>query len=572
MKRLVTLMALLMGTALAQDALLGDWQGQIGPGSLNLGVVAHFAERDGSISGTLDIPAQGAQGLALDIREATDAGATFVIEGVPGEATFEGRLEGDTLAGTFTQGGQTFDFELTRRPSDVAEEGAQGVPAAPALLGSWQGTVDLGGAEQQLGLVFEDADGTLAGTIVFPEQGATVPLRIEAASETELRFVIEGAPGNQGFSGTLTGDVIEGEFTVNGQSFPARLERGEAVSIRRPQEPQPPFPYVTEEVTVPSGGVELAGTLSLPEGEGPFPAVFFITGSGPQDRDETLYGHKPFLVLADTLTRAGFATLRLDDRGVGGSGGDFMQADYQDFAADVKAGVAYLAGRPEVDAGRVGLLGHSEGGFIAPLAIHEGAGAAFFVDIAGPSVSGLEVLKLQNYMLYKSFGRSDEATKQQLEFLDAQYRAVKANGLEDAKALVREQVAKQLAELPEAQRPSAEQAAQFTEAQVASIDAGWYRDFLTFDPQPYLQALTVPTLAIYGNMDLQVPGVQNSGVMKGTLERAGNPDVTVVSFEDMNHMMQPSIAGAFPEYGQIETTVKPEVLELIVSWLRERFL
>ncbi len=571
MKRLITLTtALLLDAAFAQDALLGDWQGQIGPGSLNLGVVVHFTQDGEAITGTIDIPAQGAEALPLTISEATDEGATFIIEGVPGEATFVGRLEGDTLFGTFSQSGQELPFELTRQMADAAPVG---VLTVPALVGNWRGAIDPEGVNQQVGLVLEDANGVLTGTILFPDQGASVPLLIQEASEGSLSFVLEGAPGNQGFSGTLSGDVLEGEFSANGQTFPARLERSsETLGIRRPQEPQPPFPYATEEVTVKSGDVTLAGTLSLPEGPGPFPAVLFVTGSGPQDRDEALYGHKPFLVISDALVKAGFATLRLDDRGVGGSSGDFDRASYDDFAADVMAGLEHLATRPEIDASKMGLLGHSEGGYIAPLAISQGADAAFFVDIAGPSVDGLSVLELQNHLIFRNQGASEEMIADQLRFLGDLTQAVREERLDDAKQLQREQIVEQIEALPEDQRPDGAQLEELISAQEANLESQWFRDFLTFDPQPYLRTLTVPTLAIYGKLDLQVPAVQSSGVMAGTLTRAGNEDVTVVSFDDANHLMQPSVAGEFPEYGQIETTVKPEVLELIVSWLSERFL
>ena len=202
----------------------------------------------------------------------------------------------------------------------------------------------------------------------------------------------------------------------------------------------------------------------------------------------------------------------------------------------------------------------------------QGADAAFLVDIAGPSVPGIDVLKLQNLMIYRNAGAPEEAIAGQLEYLDALQRAIAENRLDDARQLTREQIAVQFSQLPEAERPNEEQAAAITQAQLANLDAGWFRDFMTFDPQPYLRQITVPVLAIYGKMDLQVPAVQSAGVMEGVLRRAGNPDVTVVSFDDMNHLMQPSIAGAFPEYGQIETTVMPEVLGLIVTWLSERFL
>jgi uncharacterized protein len=569
MKPLLTLAALLaLGAGFAQDALLGTWQGEIGPGVLNLGVRAAFTEENGELRGTLDIPAQGALALPLRIEAATDAGATFVIEGVPGNATFEGTLQGDTLEGTFTQAGQSFPFALTR--AEGVEPAA--VPVVPELLGDWSGIIDPEGMQQSVGLRVEEVDGGMVAALVFPEQAASVPVRLETASATELRFVIEGAPGDQRFVGTVQEGVIEGEFSAYGESYPARLERGGDLSLRRPQEPVPPFPYITEEVSVSSGDIALAGTLAIPEGMGPFPAVVFITGSGPQDRDEALFGHRPFLVIADALARAGVASLRVDDRGVGGSGGSFETASYADFAADVQAQVAYLQERPEIDAARIGLLGHSEGGYIAPLAIAQGTPAAFFIGLAAPSVSGLEVLRLQNLMIYRDGGADDALIAQQLAYLDALHTAVTEDRLDDVRTLVREQVALQLADLPENERPNEELAAQITEAQVASVDAPWFRDFLVFDPQPYLRTLTIPTLAIYGKMDIQVPAVQSSGVMEGTLRRAGNPDVTVVSFEHLNHLLQPSQAGGITEYGLTETTIAPEVLDLIVGWVSERFL
>jgi pimeloyl-ACP methyl ester carboxylesterase len=560
----IVLIVLIAGVALAQEALEGEWRGQIGPGSLNLGVVVTFALDEGVLTGRIDIPAQG---LPLEILEASDDAARFVIIGVPGNATFEGEVVGEVMAGSFTQAGQSIPFRL-ERPTAAA---VSGVAVVDALLGDWQGVIDPQGVRQRVFLRFSEADSAMIGAISFPDQALTLPLLIEEADETGLVVVIEGVPGNQTFRGALVEGRLEGTFAVGAQRYEAVFERSdEGFEVRRPQEPKPPFPYRTEEVTVESNGVRLAGTLTLPEGEGPFAAVVMLTGSGPQDRDGTLFGHKPFLLLADTLTRAGFATLRMDDRGVGASGGAFEETGYAEFAADVLAKVAYLQTRPEIDPQRIGLLGHSEGGYIAPLAIAQGAEAAFFISLAGPAVDGLRVLKLQNALIYRQLGADDETIARQQAYLRALRDLLAAERLDEARALTREHLRWQFEALGyELEEDELELA---LAQQEATLAMPWFRDFITFDPQPYLRELTVPTLAIYGKLDVQVPAVQNMGVMQGTLQRAGNRDVTVVAFDDLNHLLQPAVTGAIEEYAQIEVTMAPEVLVLIESWLRERFL
>lgn len=219
---------------------------------------------------------------------------------------------------------------------------------------------------------------------------------------SRLSFGLRGVPDAPVFDGTVSGTGeaarITGDFTQSGQTFPFTLERGAVQAVSRPQEPQPPFPYRSEAVSFQNGEVTLAGTLTLPAGEGPFAAVLFITGSGPQDRDETIARHRPFLLLTDTLTRAGYATLRVDDRGVGGSSGDLSRATYDDLTGDVLAGVASLRAHPAIDRERIGLFGHSEGGYLAPLAAARSDDVAFVIMMAGPAVPGEAVLRLQNHL------------------------------------------------------------------------------------------------------------------------------------------------------------------------------
>ena len=337
----------------------------------------------------------------------------------------------------------------------------------------------------------------------------------------------------------------------------------------------PPFPYLEEEVTFTSGDVTLAGTLTLPDGDGRAPAVLLITGSGPQDRNEELIGHKPFLLLADRLTRAGFAVLRVDDRGVGGSTGSDADATFADLAADVGAGLDLLVAHPRVDAAAMGLLGHSLGGYLAPYVASQRDDVAFAILMAGPAVDGFAVLEVQNELLIArtlaSQGTSQEAIDaaiaDQLEFLRTLRPLLQSEDLDAARAFARERVE---AEVPAEQRPSVDEFEAFIAMQQEAIVAPVFRATLDFDPRPYLEELDVPTLAFFGGLDLQVDAAQSEGPMREAL--AGNPDATVIVFEGLNHLMQPATTGLVEEYGAIEVTIDEAVLDTIVGWAAERFV
>ncbi|GAA2564733.1 alpha/beta hydrolase family protein [Pseudonocardia hydrocarbonoxydans] len=436
-----------------------------------------------------------------------------------------------------------------------------GAPPGPAGLdGVWQGRIDVPGSPLDIQVTF---DGT-GGGVDIPAQGITaLPVRDVRVEGTRVSFALPDAPGGAAFTGTLSGETIAGDYTQGAAPpIPFTLARGELAAPARPQEPRPPFPYRADDVTVESGDVTLAGTLTRPEGPGPFPAVVLITGSGAQDRDETLSGHKPFLLLADTLTRAGFAVLRTDDRGVGGSGGAPSGTAYDVLADDALAAAAFLRGTEGVDPARVGLFGHSEGGYLAPLAASRGE-VAFVVSMAGPAVPGEDVLILQNRLLREQAGAPSADTEAYLAFLDRFVDLLRAGDVDAARELSRDEVVGQLATLPESQRPGPEQ----VEAIVAStLDLA---PFLLHDPAPSLAALDVPVFAFFGERDLQVPPSQSEGPMRELL--AGNPDATVTTFPGLNHLMQPSATGAIGEYGAIETTIAPEVLDAVTGWLTARF-
>jgi len=441
--------------------------------------------------------------------------------------------------------------------------------AQDAFLGAWQGVIGPDVINLNIGIVFEDVEGEMQASITIPAQGFEGALSIDEITEDGIVMSIQVIPGDPSFDGTLIENSIRGSFTQAGQELAFSLERSsEAVTLQRLQDPVEPYPYKTEELSFTNGDISIAGTLSLPEGEGPFAAVVMITGSGPQDRNEALAGHRPFLVLADAMTKAGFAVLRTDDRGVGGTTGDLSQASYEDLAGDVMAAIAFLAEREDIDASKIGLFGHSEGGFIAPLVASQ-QDIAFLISMAGPSVSGAEVLNLQNRLILEQEGASEEEVQVQLSYLESLGDALSREAYTEAKALTEARVRESFANADPAELPSEAVQEQLLEMQVASVATPYFRNIFVFDPQPYLKELDMPVLAFYGDKDIQVDAVQNLEPLE--LALANNADATIRVFEGLNHLMQPANTGAISEYETIDVTIAPEVLELITSWLSERF-
>lgn len=443
-------------------------------------------------------------------------------------------------------------------------------------FGYWNGTIGPGVLDLEINILIEGSPEAPTALLDIPAQGLfSFPLSDVIVDGDAVTFAMAGIPGNPVFAGTVEGDSITGTFTQSGQEFDFEVERGEAeeAGLIRPQEPERPFPYMEEEVSVvsPAGDVTLAGTLTLPEGDGPFTAILFITGSGPQDRNEELFGHKPFLVLSDALTRAGYATLRLDDRGIGGSEGLDADASYEDMTADAVAAVGFLRERAEV--GQIGLLGHSQGGYLAPLVALE-TDIDFVISLAGPAVDGLEVLELQNrYYIEGSVPADGNVSTEEVEtaiqgwidFLRDVTELFEAGDLEAARERMRAEIAPAYASLPE------EDAELFMQEAIAGTVNNAMVSFMTFDPQPSLRQLTVPVLAIFGGLDIQVDAEQSVGPLEAALEAAGNDDFTITVIEDMNHILQPAVSGQLEEYPLIETTVHEDVLELILGWLEARY-
>jgi pimeloyl-ACP methyl ester carboxylesterase len=329
------------------------------------------------------------------------------------------------------------------------------------------------------------------------------------------------------------------------------------VKGRRPQVPVRPYPYREEDVVYenPAAAIKLAATLTIPSGQGPFSAVILITGSGPQDRDESMAGHRPFLILSDYLTRRGIAVLRADDRGIGKSTGNFQTATTADFAADAEAGVAYLKTRSEVDPRRIGLIGHSEGGIIAPMLAARNPDVAFIVMMAAPGVPGDEIVELQPLSMEEANGVRFKAAEKEA----AQQREVDAiikTGHDEA-AIERKL----------RQRAAEGDLYPLIEGRISVMNSTWFRYSLNYDPAVVLRKVTRPVLAINGEKDIQVSPKQNLPVIRRALEESGNKDFEVDELPGLNHLFQTAATGAPREYAEIEETMSPLALEKIANWI-----
>ncbi|MFE3194524.1 alpha/beta hydrolase family protein [Nocardia sp. NPDC059240] len=426
------------------------------------------------------------------------------------------------------------------------------------VSGDWHGSIEIPDKPVALGVSFTGAD---AGTITIPAQGVVdAQLSGVQTGNDKVAWALAKVPGNPTYQGKYDkgSDSIKGQFTQSGKSFPLNMTRGKVEGPARPQEPKPPYPYKSEDVSYPSGDITIAGTLTEPNTGGPFPTVVLINGSGPNDRNEEILDHKPFLLLADTLTRAGYAVLRTDKRGIGKTGGKLDTADYQVLTDDIAAGMTFLHGRSEIDGNRIGLLGHSEGGYLAPLyAMRPDSGVAFEILMAGPSVPGYDILTEQNKLIMAAGGATQEQIDEQVTFVDGLNAIIRSGDLAAAK-----QFAHQHNDTLPAER-------KLTDAAIDQLVTPYMAALVTYDPAPALSALRVPVLAFYGSKDLQVPTAQNEGPARTLL--AADPDATVHVFDGLNHLMQPANTGAPSEYAGIETTIDPQVLSFVTDWLTQRF-
>ncbi len=430
--------------------------------------------------------------------------------------------------------------------------------------GTWDGAIHVAGQTLPMRVTFTASD---KATIDI--QGAKgLPLTNVRTGVEAVHFELQAGLGLAVFDGAMKDGAISGTFTQGPASGTFELKRHK----EEPAEAAPPPPYRQEEVTITNGAIKLAGTLTVPPTPGRHPAVVLITGSGPENRDEEVFGFPVFRVLADHLTRQGIAVLRCDDRGVGGSNGSTAQSTSVDFATDVIADLAFLRARPDIDPKRIGLIGHSEGGLIAPMAAVRSSDVAFIVLMSGPAVPGDKILLAQGEQLLRLRGATPDILKQQADVQQALFAAARANaGWDDLDKQLRARVDGQVAALPEAQRAAAREAGYKQVAgQIKAVQSPWFRFFLTFDPATVLTKVRCPVLAFFGELDFQVPVEQSKPVLEQLLAQAGNKDVTIKVLPKANHLYQEAKTGDVAEYTTLKKEFVPDLLPTMTAWIQQR--
>jgi pimeloyl-ACP methyl ester carboxylesterase len=573
-RRLALVLLLLAGLTAPQASLaqgapdpLGDWHGALTTpqGAITL-VLSVARAADGSLKADVENWDQ-APGVKVPVSS---------IVAKDGQLTFEVAQVGASFKGIWVPAEQSWSGTF-RQGVELPLKLLRGLPPARTVVagldGTWAGSITRNGVALRLVLhIRTTAQGT-AISLDSPDQMASgVPVQGLTRDGQKVSFRI--AATGASYEGVLSqdGTHIAGTLAApNRPPAPVDFARsqvtGDRTPPRRPQTPRAPFPYSAEDVAFDNpveSGVHLAGTLTLPEGRGPFPAAILITGSGQQDRDETLAGHKPFWVIADYLSRHGIAVLRVDDRGMGKSTGEVAKATSADFATDSNAAFAYLRTRKDIRPNAIGFIGHSEGGMIGPIAMAANKRAAFLVMMAGPGTALDKLMLSQRRLVGATMGMSEAEMDRAEPVMAALFKAVAGGatpeeGLAAARAVL----------TPGAMTAIGLPANADRQMVLSRLATPWFRYFLRYDPVPNLRAIKVPVLAMNGSLDRQVPPAENLAAIRAALKH--NKDATIVELPGLNHLFQTATTGAVGEYAEIEETVAPIALDRMATWINARF-
>lgn len=445
---------------------------------------------------------------------------------------------------------------------------------AQEITGKWNGMLKVKGMELRIVFNIARQGDAYTATMDSPDQGAfDIPMTSAEFKNPDIKLTHSAAMIV--YSGKLEEGQIKGTFNQAGQSFPMDLSREtiEKVEIVKPQDPEKPYPYISEDVLIQNlkDSVTLAGTITLPSKEGKFPAVILVSGSGPQNRNEDIFGHKPFLILSDFLTRNGIAVLRYDDRGTASSKGNYSTATSADFATDAMSAINYLKSRPEINSQKIGIIGHSEGGIIAPMLAANYNEIAFIVLMAGTGVQGNELLLMQQEAIGKVSGLTDDELKMMREVNSKQFDIiVNATSTDSIRPRLVNYLKQYLKEYPEAQRPEGMTDDQYVEMSIAQLTTPWMVNFMRYNPTTDLAKVKCPVLAINGSKDLQVPAKVNLASIEKAVKSGGNNDVTIIELEGLNHLFQECETGSPMEYTQIQQTISPNAMDEILKWINQK--
>lgn len=440
-----------------------------------------------------------------------------------------------------------------------------------SITGSWIGKISTGAID--LRIVFNislTGKDTLSATLDSPDQGAkNIKMGTVTFTGKTLRIVAPMMLAE--YNGTVKNDtLIEGTWKQAGNSLPLNVVRLKAAfTINRPQEPNPPFPYSTQDVTFTNEkfNIKLAGTITRPAGKGPFPAVVLISGSGAQNRDEELMGHKPFKVIADFLSRNGIAVLRYDDRGVGKSEGSPFNATSADFATDSEAAFNFLRNNPDINQKAIGLIGHSEGGLIAPIVASSNKDIAFIISLAGPGVSGEQIIHTQGADISRASGIDEKQIEENISINKKIFAVLKKESDDNKAAEKMLEVYKQILAKKNTTPEETEKNLKQIQSSLNPAGLTWMRYFMYTDPAKFWKKVSCPVLALNGSKDLQVAADVNLPAIEKALKSGGNNNIKTVKLDGLNHLFQHSGTGLPSEYGNIEETFSPEALKIITDWI-----
>ncbi|HEY9167141.1 MAG TPA: alpha/beta fold hydrolase [Candidatus Kryptonia bacterium] len=461
----------------------------------------------------------------------------------------------------------------------ISSSSFAGAKIDTSLVGDWTGTIEFSGAKLKIVFhVVKTDSGTLSATMDSPDQSA-YGIRASSVQVKEDSAFIGVSSIGGAYEGrfSATKDTIDGKWKQGGVTIKLVVLKSAAplpvVTMKRPQEPKPPFPYKSEDVSFKSEitGMTYTGTITEPDSGGQFPAAILITGSGAHDRDETIFGHKPFMVIADFLTRRGIAVLRVDDRGIGGSTGNKMTVTTTAHTADAIAEIGYLKGRNEIDSKKIGVIGHSEGGVIAPMVASESKDVAFVVLLAGTGMPGSDIILAQTKLIEETEGVDSAFLARQLEDTRRTFEIAKsdkdsAGAAADLRSYFESTIGEWGAEI----KKNGGKPEESIDDKIRSLLNPWFRYFLTYDPRPALEKVTCPLLAMGGTLDLQVPAEDNLREIESALKKGGNKDYTIKLLPGLNHLFQDAKTGSPKEYSQIEETFSPQALKIMGDWIVER--
>jgi uncharacterized protein len=450
--------------------------------------------------------------------------------------------------------------------------------AQPVIDGDWGGAIKIMGQTLEIITHFKTGDAGISGTIDIPPQGAYgLPLNNFVHRHPDFLFELELPNGTVKFDGWFSGDSLNGKFLQAGIEGSFYLTRSTDLTPKKEtREKKEKLPYKEEEVSFINGENVFSGTLTLPEYPGKHPAVVMITGSGAQNRDEELFGFKPFRIIADHLTRNGIAVLRYDDRSTGKSTGkSITESTTEDFAYDVIEAVKYLQTRNDINPRQIGLIGHSEGGIVGPLAVSKFDKIAFVVCIAGTGVNGEEIILEQTKLIQRANNTPEDEIKEDQVVTKKLLQLIISN---EDKQWAMDTLKN--AQLREYEKMTNEQKSQIANKDVwaetkakstlAQFDNIWMRYFLTYDPVPALEKTKCPVLLLFGEFDLQVAPAQNLEPMKKALEKGGNKDFEIKIFPEANHLFLETTTGNPQEYATMEKKFVDGFLEYIGGWVLKR--